>query len=278
MAAGPAIAGPSAPAGSTGPAARASDALPKGHPTAPSPTPSAVEARVPTGVPHGTGAPRIALVIDDCGQRLDLMQRAVRSRVPLTFAVIPRLPRSRESAELAWGSGHEVIVHQPMEPESGDENPGEGAITVGMSRARIRAVLQGSLDGVPHAVGMNNHMGSRATSDPRLMADVLGVLEGLRPEGFYFLDSRTSAATVALQAARTARMPAAERSSPFLDDDLSPAAIQGELAVLMARATADGQAVGIGHLKPETLAVLEAVLPGVPEAQYRFVFLSELVR
>ena len=222
--------------------------------------------------------PRIALVLDDCGQSLELMRRAIKSRAPLTFAVIPRLPHSRESAELAWGSGHEVIVHQPMEPESSDQDPGEGAITVGMAPARIRAVLRENLADVPHAVGMNNHMGSRATSDAALMAEVLVSLKSLRPDGFYFLDSRTTAATVALQAARTARMPAAERSAPFLDDDLSPAAIQGQMAQLMARATADGQAVGIGHLKPETLAVLEAIVPGVPEAQYRFVFLSELVR
>jgi polysaccharide deacetylase 2 family uncharacterized protein YibQ len=218
-------------------------------------------------------------VLDDCGQRLDLMERAVRSRTPLTFAVIPHLPHSKQSAELAFGAGHEVIVHQPMEPESGDEDPGEGAIRVGMGAREVRDVLRSSFADVPHAVGLNNHMGSRATADPRLMGAVLSSLHAMDPQ-LYFLDSRTSAQTVARDAAHAQGVPSAQRAV-FLDNDLAPGAIRSEVARLLARAAEDGEAVGIGHLKPETLDVLEATLGqggGGASGEVRFVFLSDLVR
>ena len=228
--------------------------------------------------PRGGGLPRIAIVLDDCGQRLDLIERAVRIRQPMTFAVIPHLPHSRSSAEAAFAAGHEVIVHQPMEPESGDENPGEGALLTGMSPARVARVLASSLQDVPHAVGMNNHMGSKATADAVLMGELfegLGKLSRGRP--LYFLDSRTSARTVAREAAGRAGVPSAERDV-FLDNDLAPAAILGQLDRLMAEGAGRGQAVGIGHLKPETLAVLETALPAAEGTQARFVFLGDLVR
>jgi len=230
-----------------------------------------------SGLP-GVALPRVAIVLDDCGQRLDLLERATRIRQPLTFAVIPHLPQSRPSAEAAFAAGHEVIVHQPMEPESGDENPGEGVLRPGMSRGGIARVLRSSLADVPHAVGLNNHMGSRATSDPELMAAVLGAVADIgRSRRLYFLDSRTSARTVARDAARRAGVPSAERDI-FLDNDLAPAAILGQVERLLAEAAENGSAVGIGHLKPETLAVLEAALPSADGTQVRFVFLGDLVR
>lgn len=224
------------------------------------------------------GLPRIAIVLDDCGQRLDLLERGVRIRQPLTFAVIPHLPHSRASAEAAHAAGHEVIVHQPMEPEGDDANPGTGVLRRGMSSGEARRILGASLAEVPHARGLNNHMGSKATADARLMGIVLGALGELsRSRPLYFLDSRTSADTVASEAARRAGLRTAERDV-FLDNDLSPAAIQGQLDRLLAEAVAQGQAIGIGHLKPETLAILETEMPRLDGQQARFVFLGDLVR
>ena len=200
----------------------------------------------------------------------------MRSRVPLTFAVIPHLPASRRSAELAHEKGAEVIVHQPMQPEAGDEDPGQDAIAPGMKRERIVRILRASFDDVPHAVGMNNHMGSRATADAALMEATFAALEQVKP-GALFLDSRTTAQTVALDVARRQGIAAVQRSV-FLDNDLSASAIRGELDRLAGLAATQGEAVAIGHLKPETLDVLESVLPAMEGRDCRFVFLSALVR
>ena len=230
-----------------------------------------------TPAPQDPGnLPRVAIVIDDCGQRLDLLERAIRCRVPLTFAIIPHLPYSRESAERAHAAGREIIVHQPMEPDAPGENPGQGAIVSGMRRDKITRILRESFEDVPHAVGMNNHMGSRATSDEGLMESTFSALAQVRP-GALFLDSRTTAGTVAMDVARRKGIRAAQRSV-FLDNDLDAAAIRSELDRLVQVATEQGQAVAIGHLKEETLAVLEAMLPGMDGRDCRFVFLSDLVR
>jgi hypothetical protein len=167
-----------------------------------------------------------------------------------------------------------------MEPEDYPAtDPGEGAILVGMSAARIRDVLEDNFEDVPHAAGLNNHMGSRATADPELMAVVMAAVAGRRgPRGaLYFLDSRTTADTVAWQAARGHGLAAAERSV-FLDNDTEPLAIRAQLDRLLEAARQEGEAIGIGHLKPETLAVLETVLPRTAPREYRFVSASELMR
>lgn len=244
-------------------------------PAAPSGRDRAAEAAA--GRPAG-GLPKVAIVLDDCGQRLDLMERAVRLRQPLTFAVIPHLPHSRASAEAAHSAGHEVIVHQPMEPEGGEADPGEGVLMTGMSRRDVQRILKASFASVPHARGLNNHMGSRATADAELMGAVLGsVAEMSRSRPLYFLDSRTSAGTVAWEAASAAGLRSAQRDV-FLDNDLAPEAILGQLRRLLDEAAVGGQAIGIGHLKPETLAVLEAEMPRIEGRQARFVFLGDLVR
>ena len=218
----------------------------------------------------------MAIVIDDCGQQLDVMERGVRLKLPLTFAVLPHLAHSAKSAELAHSAGQEVIVHQPMQPEAHDEDPGEGAILQGMKTDRIGKILTASFHDVPHAVGLNNHMGSAATADRALMVATFTALERVRP-GAFFLDSRTSAATVAADVARKQGVPTAERAV-FLDNDLSEVAIRGELARLMGLAAERGQAVAIGHLKPETLAVLEREMSQLEGHECRFVFLSALMR
>lgn len=227
----------------------------------------------------GDAPARVAIVLDDCGQRLDLMQRAVRIDVPLTFAVIPHLEHSRASAELAAAAGHEVIVHQPMEPEGHPAFDPDGAIVTGMGASEVRDVLARSLASVPHAVGMNNHMGSRATASPTLMGHVLGAVAATPgPRGpLYFLDSRTSAETVALDTARRLGVPTARRHV-FLDNEDDPVHVRRQLEELLATAREEGEAIGIGHLKPVTLTVLDAVLPGLPPDEYRLVFASSVVR
>jgi len=241
----------------------------------PLPTPPPSDA-APAKLPEARGA-RVAIVIDDCGQRLELMQRAVRVRQALTFAVIPRLPHSSASAESAHAAGHEVILHQPMEPEPGDQSPGDGALMVGMRRSQVERILRENLADVPHAVGLNNHMGSRATADAKLMAATFEAVRELsRPRPIFFLDSRTTAETVAEDAARKAGLQAGRRAV-FLDNDPSPRAVRDQLAVLLATARERGEAIGIGHLRPETLEALEAVLPR-EESEVSFVFLSALMR
>jgi len=126
---------------------------------------------------------------------------------------------------------------------------------------------------VPYARGMNNHMGSRATADRRVMESVLAAL----PDGMYFIDSRTTGSSVAAAVARERRVRTASRSV-FLDDVISEPAIRQQLRELAREAEARGVAVGIGHMYPATVRVLLAEVPVLRRQGFRFVRASEAVR
>jgi polysaccharide deacetylase 2 family uncharacterized protein YibQ len=143
-----------------------------------------------------------------------------------------------------------------------------------MPGAEVGLLLDQGLASVPWAEGVNNHMGSRATADESLMGEVMAFL---RSKGLYFLDSRTTTASVAFQAARRAGIPAAQKSM-FLDDDDVQESIERYFALLVERARRDGEGVGIGHLRPNTLAVLSREIPRWRERGVRFVPLRELVK
>jgi polysaccharide deacetylase 2 family uncharacterized protein YibQ len=223
-----------------------------------------------------SGSARAVLVIDDTGGNLDLALDAARLLPQsVTFAVIPYLKDSEASARALHERGFAVILHAPMQPEDGQRwKPVRGEIDVGMAPSQVASALEGSLAEVPFAEGVNNHMGSRATRDGRLMEAVMNVL---RARGLYFLDSRTTAGTVAYETARRAGVPCAQRAV-FLDDVDKPDAIMAQLDVLGEKAMKEGEAVAIGHLRPNTLRVLSERIPYWERRGLRFVRLREVVR
>ena len=212
----------------------------------------------PKPLPLGSEC-RLCLVIDDAGYRLDLAQDAAEKLPKETaFAIIPFLPHSEESARLLKDRGFAVILHCPMEPErSGQWKSTPGTLMVGMPRDEVERILDLDLKAVPGAEGANNHMGSLGTTDRPLMDAVMATLSA---RGLYFLDSRTSARTVAYGAARAAGVKAAFRSV-FLDDVDEDGAIIKQIDLWVARSEREGAPVAIGHLRPRTIDALAFRLP-----------------
>jgi uncharacterized protein len=218
---------------------------------------------------------RAAIIIDDLGQDLSATQKLLDLPYPLTFSVLPRLEHSARTAEEAYSSGREVMLHLPMEPEPGAAAiPGPGEIKVGMSASEVAQIVAGDLGSVPHVRGVNNHMGSRATADPALMADVMKVLAGRR---LFFVDSRTTAKSSALSEARRMGVPAFYRSV-FLDDTESVEYTLGQLRVFRRTIDERGVAIAIGHPHPTTIAALARFLPEFERDDIELVPASELVR
>ncbi len=237
--------------------------------------PSGTEAPAPPRI--GTGGQAVlAIVIDDVGQSLDLAETATRRLPPpVTFAVIPFLPASESSARLLHVRGFPVILHAPMEPLGPRRwRATPGTLMTGMATSEAERILLRDIEAVPHAEGVNNHMGSRATQDADLMRAVMGVL---KERDLYFLDSRTSPLTVAHQAAREAGVPSASRAV-FLDGEDDVGAIMAQLDTLVARSRKEGALVGIGHLRPNTVEALARRMPYWSSRSVRFVPLREVVR
>ncbi|MGH9470576.1 MAG: divergent polysaccharide deacetylase family protein, partial [Terriglobia bacterium] len=176
----------------------------------------------------------------------------------LTFSVIPRLPYSLQTAEAANRAGVEVMLHLPMQPlEDGRHDVSSDEIREGMSGAQVSRAISRDLASVPYAAGVNNHMGSRATSDAALMSSVM---MALGREHLYFVDSRTTPDSVALGVARRMGVPAFYRSV-FLDDVRTVPYTLGQLRKLCAIAEREGAALAIGHPYPTTIAALRQFLP-----------------
>lgn len=153
-------------------------------------------------------------------------------------------------------------------------SPGDGAILTSMSNDEIRRAAVSGFRSIPHARGINNHMGSRATGDARVMREVL---EAARELDAFFVDSRTTGRSVAGKLARDMKVPTISRDV-FLDDTNDEQSIRRQLAELGELSRRRGIAVGIGHLYPDTIRVLTEEVPRLQQKGFRFVFASEAVR
>lgn len=219
-------------------------------------------------------AGRIALVLDDFGYRSRrLTEQFCTISQPLTLAVFPHSDNSQAIVTLALRNGHEVMVHLPMEPHDGGEDPGPGAILVAHPTGKIREITRNAIRAVPRAAGVNNHMGSKATEDPRVMRTVL---TEVRRAGLFFLDSRTSSRSIAYRMAGEMGI-SCSKTTMFIDNEYESDAIEQRLFELAERATKDGYAVGIGHDRRSTLHALQRVLPRLEKRGFEFVKVSEIM-
>ena len=214
----------------------------------------------------------IAIVIDDFADPDPIAAHFCAIPQPLTFSILPRADQAPALVERARANGHEVLVHLPMEPKGG-ASPGANAILVGLDDAEIRRRVRRALQSVPHARGINNHMGSKATTDERIMRLVLSEL---KDRNLLFLDSRTTASSVAYQLAVDMDLRAFNRDL-FIDEIADAQAIQGKLWELAALAAQSGQAIGVGHNRRETLIALLAALPQLERRGFRLVPVSRLL-
>jgi len=223
--------------------------------------------------PRADAGPRLAIVIDDLGYDRASAESLAALPVPLTVSVLPHLPASAEIAEAAWRRGCEVLLHLPMESASGRAREAIG-LRSGMDARAVDALLGRMLETVPHAVGVSNHQGSVATADPALM-DAL--MAALRARGLFFVDSRTTTATVAAATAEHSGVRASSRNV-FLDNVRERGAILDSLRLAELYAERHGSAIAIGHPHPVTIATLAAGLPALRAQGIRFVFASDVVR
>jgi polysaccharide deacetylase 2 family uncharacterized protein YibQ len=220
----------------------------------------------------GTSGPRIAIVIDDLGRSETEVEEIETFGVPISYSVLPYEEETGAVVAELTARGEEMLCHLPMEPE-GPGDPGPGALLESMSEGELVDATDRALAAVPGAVGVNNHMGSGLSSDPRAMRPVLA---RLAKKHLFFLDSRTSAKSVGYRLAIELGVPAAERQV-FLDDVEEPAAIRAQFARLLALAKTRGAAIAIGHPHPNTLAVLAEEIPKAVAAGFEIVPVSYLL-
>jgi polysaccharide deacetylase 2 family uncharacterized protein YibQ len=235
-------------------------------PDRPVPAPRMLVQREPGATPGEDGSPAplektaplpedaragLVIVIDDLGENMQAVHTLLGLRIPLGFAVWPHARFARETAQAAHAAGCAVLIHQPMEALETAVGTGPNPLRAGMPRERMEAVFRQSLARVPHAEGLNNHMGSRFTTraeDVRLFCEIVA------NSGLFVLDSVTHPASVLYEEARAAGIPAVRRDV-FLDAEAAKSAVLARLREA-ARLALKRQVIAIGHPRADTLDAL----------------------
>lgn len=222
-------------------------------------------------IPPAKNNATIVMIIDDAGQSVENTKKYARLPFPLTIAVLPKLSHSKDCAYVVRSSGKELILHQPMQSLNHAINPGPGKITVDMSFAQIRSIINENLAEIgPGVKGLNNHEGSEVTED---VLRIGAVLDTCMENNIYFLDSRTTANTQAPQAALERDMKIYEKAGPYIDNVISRDAMLKELYKSLDFANKNGKAIIIGHVDKSAKilpALLEEMYPELVKAGYKF--------
>ena len=217
----------------------------------------------------------IVLVIDDFGYRNDnISDGFLNLSIPITCAIIPGHTASKKFAEKAVSYGKEVIIHMPMESENYSPGEDEYKLLTSMTSELLENKLIQAFESLPEAIGMNNHQGSKATSDSKTMTVLASVL---KDRGKYFIDSRTSSLTIGEKTMISFGVPTARRNI-FLDNNNDLDRIEEQMKKLANSAKKNGVAVGLGHARKNTLSVIEKVVPDLLDKGFVFEFASQVVK
>lgn len=221
---------------------------------------------------------QVAIIIDDFGGNVKGVDDFLTGDIPITAAIMPFQPFSTEQAERAHQAGLEVIIHMPMEPKRGKASwLGPKAITSQLSDDEIRTRVREAIADVPHAKGINNHMGSKIVENEHI---VRVILEEVRAHNFYVIDSGTSPRSRIPEIAEELGIPYATRHI-FLDDTLSSRAhVRKQLTSLLKVVEKQHKAIGIGHVGikgNETFAGISHALPIFKEKRVEIVPASHLL-
>lgn len=234
---------------------------------------TAADDWITIGATVSEGPPRVAIILDDGGYGGASTEKALTLDPRLTLAILPNTPFATDTAQRAAQLGFEVILHMPMESQ-GKNHLFPGQIETSMTPEDIRKLTESAMIQVPGIVGINNHTGSKFTADAHAMQTFLGVIKDY---GLYFVDSRTTGSSVAFREARALGIPTAARHI-FLDNELNAAYVRRQFQRLIDAAKKHGAAIGIGHFRKTTVAVLSEILPQLEKENIALVHASELVR
>ena len=202
---------------------------------------------------------KLAIVIDDVGYHLKEDAAIFAMPREISVAIIPAAPHARARNQEAKSQGRDILIHMPMQPVS-EVKIEDGGLHLGMSATQVNDRVNTAKNIVNYAIGMNNHMGSAATTDPKLMTYLMTALQ---EKHLFFLDSRTIGKSVAGKIAKEQGVRSLDRHI-FLDDSNELADVQHQFKAAIQYARKHGTAIAIGHPRPNTIAVLQAGLNNLP--------------
>jgi len=228
-------------------------------------------AKPKTPLPHNR--PIVAIIIDDLGYDRILVERFLGIDAIFSFSVLPYSPFQNKIIRAIRAKGFETMLHLPMEPfEYPAVDPGPGALLTSMTPDQLIRQLNKNLDAFPFIKGVNNHMGSKMTTNSPQLYQIFSVL---KKRGLFFIDSRTTAKSLCRPSARLLQLPFAERSV-FIDHIQKPDFIRKQIRRLIRIAIREGVAIGIAHPHTLTYNILREAIPDL-QTEVRLVPASQVI-
>jgi polysaccharide deacetylase 2 family uncharacterized protein YibQ len=216
---------------------------------------------------------KLAIIVDDGDYGGSLTETILSLSPKLTLSILPYTPLGTQIAEIGHSKGFEIMLHIPMENiDSELKHPGR--LNTGMSESEIFRMTNDALKQIPHAIGVNNHTGSKFTTDAKAMALFIDTIKDLN---LYFIDSKTTPETRAFDVSRAFGVASAERDL-FIDHDNAIKEIRRRFKEVIAIAKRNGQAIAICHFRPNTASVLGELLSTLEAEGSTLVHASELVQ
>lgn len=218
----------------------------------------------------------VVIIIDDFGNNMKATKEILELPIPLDGAVIPGMPFAKQDAEKIHAAGKEVMMHIPLEPKQGKKEwLGPMGITVGMGKEQVRGILEKAKEEVPYAVGMNNHMGSKAMKNETIVRELMNFA---KENNYYFVDSGTTDDELSSRISSELSVPFFKRHI-FLDNIKDTEHVKGQLRQLEEIAKDKGYAIGIGHVGdkgPFTSRALQQLIPQMEKDGITFVTMTQL--
>jgi uncharacterized protein len=233
------------------------------------------EKKEEVAAPPSPPGNRVAIIIDDMGDSLEALQEICDLGQPITISILPHSQYAAETARIAHENGLEVMLHLPGESLNHEEsnNSTTGLIKSDMGEEDVRSLVEESLSLVPYIKGVNNHMGSKITQEESVMRPILDLLKS---RDLYFLDSRTTAESIAFDLAHKMGLRTAFRNV-FLDTTVGVDYSKKKMIDLFKFSQKTGKAIAIGHPFPETLQALRDNISLLKKYKVTPVFVSEII-
>lgn len=219
-----------------------------------------------------TSKAKLAFIIDDFGYNKEVITAYNKMDIPLTYAVLPYETYSIEAANSGAAAGKDIILHLPME-SVGHANAENTTISTSMTDAEIKKIVNKAIESTPHIIGVNNHQGSQATADKRVMTDIL---KQIHNDGLYYIDSRTSSASIAYDTAQKLGVPTGENQL-FIDNNSDVQEIEAQIQKGADIALKHGSAIIIGHARPHTVEAIRNMIEPLQKEGIEFVYVKDLL-
>ncbi|MDR1536623.1 MAG: divergent polysaccharide deacetylase family protein [Clostridiales bacterium] len=219
----------------------------------------------------------LAIVIDDFGNNCAGTEEMLKLPIPITAAVMPNMPSSTKDAEDFHAAGKCVILHMPMQSDTGKISwLGPSPVTLDLDAEQVKSLVSSALDQLKFAEGMNNHMGSTITKSEPILLHIMDVL---KERDLICLDSLTTANSKVGVAAEKKGVKYLARDV-FLDGTQDPNEIAKNIKKAASVAKKNGFAIAIGHVGPwggiPTANALASLVPSLQAEGIEFLTLTEL--